>query len=155
MLLGIVLRHLLVPSTFGDRGFYRAASLSEHMSMPLVHGLPTSCAGCHQDQQEAIENGTHASVSCEVCHAPLALHANPAEDPTGKFADMPMDRTYRSCAYCHMKVLARPNDFPQIDFEEHLITVGAIEPPQKIPARACLYVCHTPHSPGGVSNSSK
>lgn len=151
LLLGVLVRHFMVPESFGEAGFYRYASLGEHMAAPLSHGSRNACGDCHPDQHTAIEGGTHASVSCEVCHAPLSVHAS----TEGKIADMPINRTYRLCALCHTKLLARPTEFPQVDLEAHLLDVGALETPQPIPARACLVLCHNPHSPGGSSDSSR
>lgn len=140
---GIVGRHFLIPPTFGDTGFYRADSLAEHMSKPVKHGSKTSCNACHQDVAEAYLAGTHAGLSCETCHAPESTHARDGE----KTADMPSTKTGAQCAMCHAKLRARPKTQAQIDFGNHLVTLGVAEPNDIIPEDVC-YTCHDPHSPG-------
>ncbi|MCC6153826.1 MAG: cytochrome C [Candidatus Hydrogenedentes bacterium] len=140
---GIVGRHFLIPPTFGATGgFYRAGSLEEHMSRPVVHGTRASCIACHDEVAQAAVAGKHAGVSCETCHAPESLHAKDG----AKTADMPSTMTGAQCAICHAKLRARPEKQKQIDFTEHLITLGIASPGDQIPEDVC-YTCHDPHSP--------
>jgi len=134
----VVVRHFLIPESFGEHGFFRYASLAEFMAKPIVHGAPDSCRPCHEEQAKAKGEGAHAPVSCEVCHGPLMLHAQGGE----KIADMPIDRSQRLCATCHTVLPARPADMPQVDFWEHL-ELGRGEP---IPDRVCG-LCHESHAP--------
>jgi len=136
--LAVIGRHFLVPETFGEHGFYRYASLAEFMSKPLVHGGAESCTPCHQEIASAKQTGKHASVSCEVCHAPLAVHASGEE----KIADMPVDRSVRLCSTCHLRLIARPETMPQIDLHEHL----ELERSEPVPDMVCG-LCHPPHAP--------
>ena len=76
----------------------------------------------------------HATVSCEVCHAPLGKHVQDGD----VVAKMPVDRSVRLCAYCHRKLDGRPAKFPQIVLEKHVD--GGLGP------KGCLD-CHDPHSP--------
>ena len=137
----ILLRHFLIPPTFGEMGFYRYDSVFEFTAKEPRHGSPEACAECHQDMAAAKAQGGHAAVACEVCHAPLATHVTAGE----KTADMVIDRSYTLCAYCHQKLRARPADFVQIDLHEHLdLPQGS-----RIPPQACLE-CHDTegiHSP--------
>jgi formate-dependent nitrite reductase cytochrome c552 subunit len=136
----------MVPETFGDLGYYRAASLAEYMAQPLVHGGRNSCAGCHEKQQATHDAGKHRTVPCETCHGPLADHVTDGK----KSADMPTDPTRRLCDYCHEYLRARPQKplkFPQVVGQEHLVAVGALEPGEPLPPRACAVVCHLPHRP--------
>ena len=147
ILLGIILtavvvgRHFLVPDSFGEMGYFRGSALDEFLVKPPEHGGTAACAECHDDIADAKASGGHASVQCEVCHAPLTTHVVDDE----KVADMDIDRSYTLCAYCHRRLIARPPDIPQIDLHQHLeLAPGAI-----IPAEACLD-CHDTdgiHSP--------
>ncbi|MHC4080726.1 MAG: hypothetical protein ACYSU2_05350, partial [Planctomycetota bacterium] len=62
-------------------------------------------------------------ISCEVCHAPLAAHAAAGE----KIADMPIHRSITLCGWCHQRLDARPETFPQINFVEHVTDKGGGE----------------------------
>ena len=137
-----VTRHFLVPESFGQEGFYRYNSLSEFMASAPRHGNQAACGTCHMEQSEARAEGKHATVSCEVCHAPLATHAVGNE----KIADMRIPPSDRLCAYCHQRLRARPHDMPQIDAQEHLEQLGVIEAGQEIEPGTCI-VCHDVHSP--------
>ena len=137
----VIVRHFLIPESFGREGHYRYASLTEFMAKPVVHGSRTSCAECHQKQQEAQGEGPHAPVACAGCHAPVSRHAKGKD----KIADMPSNRSYRGCIICHQKLRARPKSISQIDPRAHLEEVGVIDTGEKIPDRSCL-VCHDPHT---------
>lgn len=139
---GITGRHFLVPPTFGEQGFFRAGSLEEHMSKPVVHGTRTSCNACHSEVATTTLAGKHAGLSCETCHAPESKHvANGA-----KTADMPSTKTGAQCAFCHARLRARPEAQQQIDFNDHLIKLEVASPGDVIPEDVC-YTCHDPHSP--------
>jgi len=58
-------------------------------------------------------------------------------------AAMPVDRSFLLCARCHRKVLARPDKFPQVVLEQHLVEQQAAGP---VEGKICLD-CHDPHSP--------
>jgi len=140
----IVARHFLIPETFGQAGHYRYGSLAEHMQHPVRHGGATACKECHDEEFEVVTGGKHASVQCEVCHAPVSRHIANQE----KIADMPIDRSRRLCAYCHRKLRARPKDMPQVSFLEHLVETKALKPGAEIPDGVCLQ-CHEAHNPTG------
>lgn len=137
----VIVRHFMIPESFGLEGHYRYNSLIEFMGKPMVHGSRTSCAECHEDQQEAHDDGPHASVTCSVCHGPVSRHAKGGE----KIADMPANRSYRNCINCHQKLRARPQAVPQINAQEHLEGLGVLDSGEEIPDRSCL-VCHDPHT---------
>ena len=140
-ILGVSVRQLLIPKSFGATGFYRYDSLGEFMSAQPVHGNETACTACHTETADAKAEGGHASVSCEVCHAPLATHAQ-GEEKTG---DMAINRSHKVCAYCHQKLRARPDSIAQIDLTEHLGDADVLEPGEDIPEGVCT-VCHDPHA---------
>lgn len=148
---GVVGRHFLIPPTFGATGFYRADSLKDHMSTPVIHGTRTSCTACHAEIAQTALDGKHAGLSCEACHAPETKHARGEE----KIADMPSTKTSAQCALCHAPLRARPKSQHQIVFSEHMVTLGVAEPGEQVPDDAC-YTCHDPHSPAlGDSNDEQ
>ena len=128
-------RTLLVPQSFGLYGPYRHDNVAEQMMIrEPAHGGPASCAECHQAEFKKRGAGKHKNVSCEVCHAPRAMHVK----QDGSFERMPVDRSYGLCARCHRKILGRPASFPQVVLEQHVS--GPLEP------GVCL-ACHDAHSP--------
>lgn len=132
----ITVRHFLVPPSFGAEGHYRYDSLSEHRDHPVIHGSTTACRECHESADAEKGKGKHVSLSCEVCHAPLALHVKDGK----KIADMPKNKSYTLCAGCHQQLEARPKDFPQIDVEKHPAEQGgSLED-------GCV-TCHDGHNP--------
>jgi len=138
----ILVRHFLMPPSFGVHGAYRYDSLAEFMSLPVQHGGSAACGECHEDEHGEVSGGKHRSVQCEVCHAPLATHVRQAE----KIGDMRVNRSHGLCAYCHRKVRARPPTVPQIVIAEHLVTNKALAPGAPIPDGICLS-CHEAHGP--------
>src|SRR3990172_5883972 len=96
-IVGFTGRHFLIPPSFGEVRFYRYDSLRDFMRQPVRHGGSASCAACHQDTMTTKAEGRHAGVSCEVCHAPLAVHVQGEE----KIGPMPVNRSHELCALCH------------------------------------------------------
>lgn len=139
---GIIVRHFAIPKSFGLDGPYRYEALNDLKSRTPVHGSRTGCQSCHSDVWDTAAKGKHATINCEVCHAPLTVHAQDAV----KTADMPSNRSADLCAYCHQKLRARPEDMPQLDFMEHLTKLEAAPEDGKIPEGTCI-VCHDAHSP--------
>ena len=139
---GIGARHFLVPPSFGEQGFYRYDSLKEYMAQEPAHGSPAACGVCHADKLAARAEGRHATVSCEVCHAPMAVHAKDGV----KIAEMPTNKAASLCAYCHQKLQARPKTQPQVNLKEHLKTLGVELENNQIPDGTC-FTCHDVHSP--------
>ena len=136
-------RHFLVPKSFGLQGFYRNDSLGEYMAKPVIHGGDDSCRSCHQPIFDAKLGGKHATNRCEGCHGPLAKHVK----DNAKIANAVVDKSSDICLRCHEKLVARPENFPQIDIKEHLVGNGVIAAGEPIPAESCI-VCHDVHSPG-------
>ncbi len=131
----IVGRSFLVPRSYGMYGGYRFDNVAEQRSArPPLHGGARSCAECHDDRAAALARGSHARVSCEVCHGPLGRHVRDG-DVVAKPA---IDRSPRLCGYCHAKIDGRPEKFPQVAFERHV--------ERGLGPKGCLE-CHDPHSP--------
>jgi hypothetical protein len=135
--LGAILigRGFLVPKSHGTFGPYRADNVAEQMkARPPAHQGSASCTPCHKAKAAARAGGSHRSVSCEVCHAPLLRHVN-----GGKVTDkMTVDKSFALCARCHRRIQGRPEKFPQVVLEQHV--TGKLE------GAVCLE-CHDPHSP--------
>jgi hypothetical protein len=131
----------MVPPSFGEMGYYRGDALYEFMDKPIEHGAPDACAECHDDVAAAKAAGKHAVVQCEVCHDVLAKHVKDGD----VIAEMPINRSYKLCAYCHQELVARPASIAQINLADHL----DLPPEAAIPEQACLE-CHDAdaiHSP--------
>ncbi len=129
-------RGFLVPDSFGLYGPYRYDNVQEQMdARKPAHAGAQSCSGCHAAEFQKRTAGSHRTVSCEVCHAPLSVHVA-AGATVGK---MPVERSYTLCATCHRKILGRPEKFPQVVLEQHVEG-------QPVQGAICLD-CHDPHSP--------
>ncbi len=142
LLIGIVLagalvvRHLLVPASFGELGHYRAAAIAEAGEPAPRHVGAAACADCHDVVAALRAKDAHASVQCETCHGPGAAHVEaggdaPIRRPDGREA----------CLVCHRLLLARPGDFAQVVPAAHYEFVGVADP--ETPCTAC----HDPHEP--------
>jgi hypothetical protein len=131
----VIGRSFLIPHSFGTYGHYRFENVAEQSNVRApLHGGARSCADCHEDRSKALAKGSHARVSCEVCHAPLGRHVKDGD----VIAKMAIDPSPRLCGYCHLKIDGRPEKFPQIVVEKHV--EGGLGD------RGCLD-CHDPHSP--------
>ncbi len=133
----IVVRSLLVPPSWGAYGHYRGDSPAEYSALPVSYQGPASCAACHDEESKARDAGVHHTVSCEVCHAPLARHVKDGD----VIAEMPVAKTDALCLRCHLELDARPATFPQVQPRKHIEEQGGTDGPT-----AC-FDCHNPHSP--------
>jgi hypothetical protein len=133
-------RGFLVPKSYGLHGPYRHDNVQEQMNVRAPrHGGPASCAPCHAPEAGKRAAGGHKTVACEACHAPLSTHVAEGK----RSAAMAVDRSFTLCARCHRKVLGRPEKFPQVVLERHLLDQQAAGP---VAGKICLD-CHDPHSP--------
>lgn len=130
ILLFFITRAALMPEGFGELGHYRSGSLQDNRNQRLLFAGSAACAECHDDVAQTMSAGRHASVRCEACHGPLQSHAN---DPTTAAAGRPDPLVL--CAVCHEKNVAKPQQFPQVDTQEHASGSSCID-------------CHQAHSPG-------
>ena len=125
----LLLRHKLVPETFGDLGHYRAASVDSIKALPISYLGHAVCAECHVDETELKSASYHRDLSCEICHGPGAKHL---EDPAANQLKPPQERSL--CTVCHAYNSSRPTGFPQIDPIVH----NPVDPCGN---------CHNPHDP--------
>lgn len=126
----LVVRHFVVPKTFGEYGHYRGAAIGEIAARPVHFAGHAACEACHSDIADTKHAGKHVTVNCEACHGPLARHA---DDPTS--VDPGKPDTAVLCVRCHAASAARPKDFPQVVAADHS---------NGMPCQTC----HNPHSPG-------
>jgi len=123
----LVVRHFVVPKSFGEYGHYRGAAIGEIAARPLHYAGHNTCETCHADIAEAKKAGKHENVNCEACHGPLAKHADDPSIQPDKI------NTTVLCIRCHAASAAKPGGFPQIDPVQHS---GGVP----------CETCHQPHN---------
>ena len=125
----LVIRHFLVPDTFGQYGHYRGDALIDIAATEPVHASKEDCYDCHDDIQEKLENDVHANLSCLICHGPGLAHV---ENPEADNIQKNSGREF--CGKCHHLNAARSTDvIYQVDISEH-----------HIEEENCIE-CHNPH----------
>jgi cytochrome c553 len=135
-----IVRFLALPESWGIYGHYRADAVAEEMAYEPVYQGADSCKECHAKRYKKWDSGKHRVVNCENCHGP---GKEPATKPKTKCKkDITINRTNDLCIRCHLKLPARPHDFPdiphpQIDVEKHMKGKGKIS----------CFKCHNPHHP--------
>jgi len=126
----LFVRHLLVPDTFGQYGFYRGASLIDNASPDIHYAGQKECLECHQDVEDLKTQGLHSEIRCEACHGPGQKHVL-----SGDVADIKRPSEREFCGNCHGINAARnKNTIVQIDLKQHNIDKKCIE-------------CHNAHQP--------
>jgi hypothetical protein len=126
----LVLRHFLVPDTFGEFGHYRGAALIDNAKSEIHYAGQQACFKCHQNIEDKKSQDVHSDIHCETCHGPGLQHvvSSKKEDilkPTGR----------NFCGSCHVINAARQKStVNQIDLNKHNIGKNCIE-------------CHNPHQP--------
>ena len=133
----LVVRHWIVPKTFGQYGHYRAAAMDEIAAKPVKFAGHDTCETCHTDKADEKKAGKHAHVNCEACHGPLADHAN---DPASVTPVKPDSAVL--CAKCHTASAAKPKNFPQVVPADHSNGMPCA-------------TCHNPHSPAMDAGGTK
>ena len=86
----LVVRHYVVPPSFGQYGHYRGAAITEIAARPVKFAGHETCETCHSDVLDVKGKGRHAHVNCEACHGPLAKHA---DDPAS-VTPAPLSRSH-------------------------------------------------------------
>jgi hypothetical protein len=126
----LVLRHFLVPKTFGLYGHYRAASLIDNAQPEIHYAGQQACFKCHQDIEDKKVQDVHSEIHCETCHGPGEKHSlNSKKEDILK----PSGRAF--CGKCHSLNAAKlKSAIFQIDLAKHNIGKNCIE-------------CHNPHQP--------
>jgi transcription elongation factor Elf1 len=133
----LVIRHYVVPKSFGQYGHYRGAAIAEIAARPVHFAGHQKCESCHSDVLDVKKKGKHANVNCEACHGPLANHADDPADVTPPNLD-----TAVLCVRCHAASSAKPRTFPQVVAADHA---------NGVPCETC----HQPHSPAMDAGGAK
>jgi predicted CXXCH cytochrome family protein len=129
LVLFVILRAIFIPEDFGRLGHYRAAAADDARAQPVVYAGHQVCAECHDSEANTRSAGSHASVTCETCHGPLATHA--AEPGQAVLA---RGDARELCVRCHAANTGKPKWYKAVTVVHH-----AGEEP-------CI-TCHQPHSP--------
>lgn len=126
----ILVRHFLVPDSFGEYGYYRGDALIDHENKEIVYSTTESCIECHPDIMEIMEMDLHSELSCLVCHGPGLQHSL---NPESVGIEKPSGREF--CGLCHSINPARSTNMVfQVDIREHH------------PERNDCIDCHNPHA---------
>lgn len=125
----LILRHFLIPDTFGQYGHYRGDALLDNSSKERAHASKEDCFDCHDDIKEKLENDVHAGLSCLICHGPGLEHV---DNPEAANIQKEGDRAF--CGRCHQLHTARSLDnIIQVDIATH-----------HTEEEKCIE-CHNPH----------
>jgi len=125
----LIVRHFLLPESFGLHGHYRAKAVDLAASQAFEYAGHLACPECHEEVAALKSPSKHAEVACEACHGPSMSHVS---DPAQNKPELPRARD--RCGLCHYYEASRPAGFPQVD-------------PARHGARAECVTCHNPHSP--------
>ena len=126
----LLMRHLLVPDTFGQYGHYRGASLDDNAAVEIHYAGQQACLECHQDIEDLKLQDVHSDIHCEICHGPGQKHV-----VSGEASDILKPSGREFCGSCHAKNAAKPKDaIFQVNLAEHNVGKNCIE-------------CHNPHQP--------
>jgi hypothetical protein len=126
----LVVRHFLIPDTFGEYGHYRGASLIDNAKPEIHYAGKQACFKCHQDIEDKKAQDVHSDIHCETCHGPGQKHV-----VSSKAADIlkPSGRDF--CGSCHIINAGKQKSIiNQIDLNKHNVGKNCIE-------------CHNPHQP--------
>ena len=133
----LVIRHYVVPKSFGQYGHYRGAAIGEIAARPVHFAGHETCESCHSDVLDVKKNGKHAHVNCEACHGALANHADDPADVTPPKLD-----TAVLCVRCHAASAAKPKAFRRLWRQTTRMALPC-------------ETCHQPHSPAMDAGGAK
>jgi uncharacterized CHY-type Zn-finger protein len=126
----LVLRHFLIPDTFGKNGHYRGAALIDNTQIEIHYSGQQACFECHQDIEDLKLKDLHSQIHCETCHGPGQKHVL-SKVP----ADILKPNGREFCGSCHNINTAKQKDAVlQVNLKEHNIEKNCID-------------CHNPHQP--------
>jgi len=154
ILLFLVMRQVLKPSSFGELGHFRARAIYENTLRPMHYTVADSCTRCHKAIRKDKDSGFHKKLKCEVCHGPGLKHSLYADQfknkelPDSLILYKPGER--KDCALCHQINAARVKILfdtinntmvHQVDVMSH-----NLDDPKAKDAPKCIE-CHNPHQP--------
>jgi len=126
----LMLRHFLVPDTFGEYGHYRGASLIDNAQPEIHYSGQKACFECHQDIEDLKKQDAHKEIHCETCHGPGQKHVL-----SGESADILKPTSREFCGRCHdMNAAKQKSVIKQIDLKKNNVGKNCLE-------------CHNPHQP--------
>ena len=125
----LLVRHFLIPESFGQYGHYRGDALTEIAALEMRVASKAMCVECHGDVQEVIENDVHAALSCIICHGEGLAHTL---EPSAVKIEKLTGRAL--CLKCHQLNPARPVE-----------VVFQVDPVTHNPEFENCSDCHHPH----------
>jgi hypothetical protein len=126
----LLLRHFLIPDTFGQYGHYRGASLIDNAQPEIHFSGQQACFECHQDVEDKKLQDVHSEIHCETCHGPGQKHVLSSDK-----ADILKPSGREFCGQCHaLNAAKQKSAVVQVDLNKHNIGKNCIE-------------CHNPHQP--------
>lgn len=154
----VVLRGWMVPSSYGEKGPYRADALQQIASRPSLVPADSVCLECHAKVGEERAESLHKAVRCWHCHglgtehireARLAAKKEGAKPPPaqpwdGDFQttiDLFVTKDRRTCLVCHESAIGMPANFKKIVVAQHLEDMGA----ENAASPDVCFECHAGH----------
>lgn len=121
LIIGIGVRTVMVPDSFGKYGHYRAAAIEDEMNREIRNGTNGSCLACHPYIKEMHFSGVHKTVSCEFCHGPVADHIQDNR-VIAKLPKKQGGEIRALCLRCHNQIIrARPREvIKMVAMPDHL-----------------------------------
>jgi hypothetical protein len=127
----VIFRHLSIPKSFGQYGYYRGDNVEEWASLDQNYAPGSrDCSKCHANEFQATIQAEHNQLDCQSCHGPLLAHMRSPNESHPKVvgnADL--------CGACHRELVGRSsNQIRTVRVGEHS---GGLD---------CTK-CHDPHQP--------
>ncbi len=146
VVIGLIVRILFQPESFGVHGNYRWDANREIMSKEVINQNTETCGSCHNNVYQLHQKDAHYNVPCVDCHGAGNVHVDyfkgdSLKGITKEQAFLKKEYNLEGCLYCHRKLKAKPADFPQIDHVEHYAFLHVKDLKTK-----CVE-CHSPHEP--------
>jgi hypothetical protein len=118
---GVAVRAMVLPKTFGEFGHYRGQAIQEEMNRPIRNGTNNSCLACHPHIRQMHLEGIHKTVSCEFCHGPFADHVKDGR-VIAKLPKKKGEEIKYLCMRCHNQIIrARSKEaIKMISMPQHL-----------------------------------
>ena len=135
IVLFLVMRQVLKPSSFGKLGHFRADAIYENTLKPMHYTIADSCTKCHKSVRAEKDKGFHKRLKGKELPDSLKLYK-------------PGER--KDCGVCHQKNAARIKiQFDTINTTMvHQIDLAEHNPPDlKANEPANCIDCHNPHQP--------
>lgn len=133
----LVIKALVVPSSWNYEGWYRGDALALNESYEVVYGGNDSCVACHQEINTELAEFKHQALSCESCHGALADHVKDGAKVADAHVD---DESTWQCLNCHEARVNKPVNFPQFDKIK-------IEAHGEMDDEMVCIACHSAHDP--------